>query len=146
MKSLLLIVGFALVLAASGKNDKCGYTVTRGPNPSECEKTYRWLAPYDEKQAFPNEQYKAFYTKNKITWREAQSLCEFHCSALRYRSRVWSLEFLLHDLGVNTSTPVWTNADEKGPCYAMPDQYGHVVAVDCNSKQLEVYCYRNKHD
>ncbi|VDL79749.1 unnamed protein product [Nippostrongylus brasiliensis] len=44
MKSLLLIVGFALALAASGKKKECGYTVVRGPTPSECDK--RWKIPW----------------------------------------------------------------------------------------------------
>ncbi|WKX92690.1 hypothetical protein Q1695_010600 [Nippostrongylus brasiliensis] len=148
MKSLLLIVGFALALAAPGKKKECGYTVVRGPNPSECDK--RWRIPWSGNSYgflnYHNWPMKVFYTKGKITWEQAKSLCGFHCSIIGHNLGLTGDSPL--ELGLNSSYPVWVAArNDANQCYVLTvnSQHGWVSNMaDCGSRQHGVLCAKDQ--
>ncbi|WKY04287.1 hypothetical protein Q1695_005352 [Nippostrongylus brasiliensis] len=78
MKSFLLIVGVALAFA---KNN-CGYTVVRGPHPSECGNDQGWTTAKSDSLHYRRTRLKVFETEDQITIEQAHSLCEFHCSTV----------------------------------------------------------------
>ncbi|WKX92692.1 hypothetical protein Q1695_010601 [Nippostrongylus brasiliensis] len=145
MKSLLPIVGFALALATSDTDDECGYTVVTGPNPSECDND-KWMRPWQIMYGdrghtayhyYHNKPMKVFFTKEKITWEEAKTLCEFHCSRIAQ---------LIDELGLNYSYPVWGAVySEPNKCYQVPVFYQMRPShseVACNTTQHGVICIK----